>query len=195
VDGTEFSTALPLQLLYFRADKADENVELDWETQDEKNVAGYFVEYSTDGREFTAISWVDSKGNYSGRQRYNFLHTEPKVGFNFYRLVLEDLDSNTKQSDIRSVYFAKKTVSSAMIYPNPTTIGQDTYLSLALETAQQIDIEVYDAHGRQIQKLQTERSAGDHNLPLADSAFAPGIYFINVKYAQRSETLKLVVTK
>jgi hypothetical protein len=80
----------------------------------------------------------------------------------------------------------------ASITPNPA--GDKTWLAVNFPTSQQIEIDLYDCTGRKARNYTTTGTllSGSYKLELDLKGLTPGMYYLNVRGAQTSRTLKLV---
>jgi SdrD B-like domain/Secretion system C-terminal sorting domain len=108
-----FSSLLPVPMYSFTAAPQGNNVLLSWQVGTELNLKGYDVEFSTDGRNWSGIGTVAA----AGRNSYQFVHTAPVSGFNYYRIKSVDKDGKFEYSEIRRVNFGR--AGAISIYPNP----------------------------------------------------------------------------
>lgn len=104
---------LPVQWKYFGLSPKGRQVELRWETGNEQNNRGFFVERSSDGRSFEAIGFVNA--DESGTYRH--LDKEPVPGLNFYRLKQVDRDNGFSYGPVRSIRMDG--TGTLQIVPNP----------------------------------------------------------------------------
>lgn len=76
------------------------------------------------------------------------------------------------------------------IYPNPTY----DFININIEGAQtdHAQVTVTDAAGRQIETMKVGLASGRTLLPLSTSAWASGVYFIQVKTAQEVKVQKVI---
>ncbi|MEI6408312.1 MAG: C25 family cysteine peptidase [Bacteroidota bacterium] len=94
------------------------------------------------------------------------------------------------------VVVATHTPSSAdfdvSITPNPA--GNKTWLAVNFPTSQQVEIDLYDCTGRKARSYTATGTllSGSYKLELDLKGLTPGMYFLNVRSAQTSRTLKLV---
>jgi hypothetical protein len=58
----------------------------------QSNNAGWHIEHSTDGAAWARIGWVAGNGDEREFKSYDFLHTHPAKGQNYYRLLQMDYD-------------------------------------------------------------------------------------------------------
>lgn len=97
----------------FTAVSLTQSVLLNWTVGKETNVNKYQLEHSTDNLLFTNLNTMPAAGNRS----YNWIHTTPENGINYYRLKIIGTAGNIKYSNIQKVNFGLNSI--ATIYPNP----------------------------------------------------------------------------
>lgn len=151
--GVLNALTLPVQLTAFTAVPAGTKVQVQWKTTNEINVAGYIVEYSTDGNNWTAIGTVPATGN----TQYVWLHVTPRTGINYYRIRITDMDATAKYSEVRTVSLIKN--GQVAVYPNPVVDG---IIAVSLDdrfTGQAVSFSVYSMNG-QLVKQQYALQAG-----------------------------------
>jgi Secretion system C-terminal sorting domain len=108
---------LPVSLLSFTAQKKEELVLVKWLTATEQNAKQFIVEWCTDGIHWQPAGAVAANGNSNTILQYNFLHTSPAKGINYYRLKQQDNDGHEKYSAVVSVRMDKN--SAVSVLPNP----------------------------------------------------------------------------
>ncbi len=122
---------LPVTLLRFSALREADRVKVLWNVAQERDMAEYVVERSTDGRKFDSIGTVAA----SGQQQYFLYDEHPVTGMNYYRLRQVEVSGRAEYSATVSVLFsaAKETMQ---VYPNPATdyFNISTKMSLASVT-------------------------------------------------------------
>lgn len=109
--------SLPVELLSFTAEKAEQSTLLNWKTTQEQNSDRFEVERSANGVTFTTIGKVTAAGNTQQLTSYSFIDNNPLNGTNYYRLKQVDVDETYTWSKIVSVNFSS--VSKVTISPNP----------------------------------------------------------------------------
>ncbi len=97
----------------FTAAPQAQNVLLNWTVGKETNVNKYQLEHSTNNLLFSNLNTIPATGNRS----YNWIHTTPEIGTNYYRIKIIGTAGNIKYSNIQKVNFGLN--STATIYPNP----------------------------------------------------------------------------
>lgn len=79
------------------------------------------------------------------------------------------------------------------IHPNPASNG--TSLSLVLEKAGAVKIEVYNTTGNLVYSEENNAAAGSHHFTLNTENFSSGVYFVKVNSSETASTQKLIINK
>jgi hypothetical protein len=98
------SSPLPVELVYFRAEKQGRSVNLSWATSVEINNGSFTVERSSDGVHFTGIQEIKGQGNSSGLVLYSYQDAAPQA-INYYRLKQTDFNGSITLSSVVPVEF------------------------------------------------------------------------------------------
>ena len=162
---------LPLTLLTFTVNKSGDNVALSWKTASEINVSRIEIEHSSNSRNWLAIGSVAAQNNNSNT--YNFVHTVPVNGNNYYRLKMIDRDGKFVLSDVRMVRFDDGNANKMVLVPNPSNTNAILYIPIAAENRY---IKIYNAIGSMVRQFKVD--AGTSQLRINTSNLAAGIYFI-----------------
>jgi len=114
------SSSLPLKLLEFNGQRIESSsIKLLWETINEVNSSGFWVERSLGNTAiFSSVAFVKSRGG-NFLQRYEYIDTNNYEGASFYRLRQVDLDGRFNISKIISIkgILSNKTI----VFPNPNS--------------------------------------------------------------------------
>lgn len=187
------NAALGIMWKRFTAQRADQISVLNWITSMEKNSDYFIVERSHDGLIFNPISSkIPSQaigGHSESELSYNFNDLTPLDGHNYYRIRQFDLDGKENLSKTLDVYFG--TDSKISIYPNP---AQDIiHATIQVTKGGPANIEIMDASGRIVQRVQTSLQAGTNNVNIPIHDLASGVYLIKVsndKGMRYSQTIR-----
>jgi uncharacterized protein YdeI (BOF family) len=136
---------LPVSLIDFKASlNQNKTTDLYWTVGEEKNLKAYFVEKSTDGRNFYAFKQVKAEG----KNQYKTTDEIPFNGTIYYRLKMVDNDESFDYSKIVSV--DKKGLDKTFkIYPNPTS--QAIYVENT-EGVTPDQVNIYNINGQLVKK-------------------------------------------
>lgn len=187
-DGGE---ALPVALLSFNANPANNAVLTQWTTQTEINNAYFTVERSADGQNFEAVGTVKGAGNSSALRNYEYTDEEPLKGTSYYRLRQTDYNGNSTLSDVVPVSFVVN--GSMTVYPNPAT--SEVFISIR-NPGDEVTININDMLGRRIYSKTYSSIPGSTgqlvSLPTAGNLPA-GVYLVEARCDEREYTQKLIV--
>ncbi|MEI2738296.1 MAG: hypothetical protein V9F01_05880 [Chitinophagaceae bacterium] len=116
---------LPTNLVAFSGQKEGSVNKLRWITATESNNLGFEVQRSTDGINYTVISFVNTLamgGNSNDILNYNYADNNPPGSKQYYRLRQIDVDNHSKFSNIILIKDNKAlTLAIAGLFPNPAT--------------------------------------------------------------------------
>lgn len=180
------STSLPIELIDFDAIAKDANVELDWSTASERSSSHFDIEHSIDGALFESIGRLETAGESSILQHYEFEHVDPASGNNYYRLAHYDLDGTLSYSDIESVYFGKG--KSISIFPNPVN-G-----SFTISTSEDYNIgsfSVFDMQGGLVEQKSVIQYR--NNIEVETTEWRNGVYQVLVVYLDGTTAVKNII--
>ncbi len=134
---------LNLRFENFTADKVNDGVLLNWRLQNDNGVTKYEIQYSTDGNNFSKLNTI---ANNNITANYNYTHTNPKNGFNYYRIVAYDLFNQPFYTEVKSVKYQNE--FKANIYPNPAS--NVLYLSTNITNYKNYDYTIFDINGKKV---------------------------------------------
>lgn len=187
-DGSDQPLAfvLPIELISFKAKESKTNVLLNWTTASERNSSHFNIEHSTDGAQFESIGRLETAGESSVLQNYEFEHVDPASGDNYYRLAHYDLDGTLSYSDIESVYFGKG--KSISIFPNPVKGG------FTISTSEDYNIEsysVFDMQGVLVEQQSVIQYR--NNIEVETNEWRNGVYQVLVLYSDGTTAVKNII--
>jgi hypothetical protein len=158
---------------------------LKWSTSTEKNNAGFALQRSKDGVEFSTIATIASKvpgGNSNSLLQYGYTDAKPINGINYYRLKQTDFDGKERFSKTISINGGNITnFSLTRIAPNP--VQNKVYAYVEAPKAGSINFRITDVTGRVIMQQAIRVNAGENMIPLNVSNLQSGTYFINATCA------------
>jgi predicted outer membrane repeat protein len=179
------SSPLPIKLISFEAKAQEKHIQLTWKTASETNSAGYDIERSENGKDFTKIGYVKSvanNGNSNEQLGYAFTDETPIEGNNFYRLKQLDLDGKFAYSAIKSVKMENE--ETVKVYPNPSS----DFINIETNSNSKIkNIQLVNAKGSVVYHSNLfENKIDISNQPL-------GIYFLKIEETSGKITLEKVL--
>lgn len=157
---------LPVTLESLKAIKeGNSKARLDWKVGMEDNVKGYEIERSSNGINFTKISFVSAIG------ARGYMYTDQQIlpGRNFYRLKMVDNDGTYKYSFIVSVNGPSE--QSLKLFPNPVNSKLYIQHESAGENAR---LRIFGVSGQLMQLIRIPENAVQTNINV--ESLKPGIY-------------------
>lgn len=170
------SSPLPVTLTNFGGNINGCNAILNWSTGSEQNFDRFDVQYSRDGKSFSTIGQVQSKGKAAG-SAYSFTYS-PESGKGYYRLSIVDKDGSSTASKVIDLT-ARCSERSITLAPNPTT---SLVRITGLSTGDQI--RVYGLNGQ----LVLQQTAANLSEQIDLGAYPAGMYQVII--ANSTEQLK-----
>jgi Secretion system C-terminal sorting domain len=172
---------LPVEMVSFSVKEMNKSAVLSWATESEQNNAGFDIEKSEDGISFRTIGWVPGKGNSASRQEYLYDDKNIRSGKTFYyRLRQVDIDGRFKYSSIDQLTIANDGSMAGDFYPNPTSNGKVVLDFSAIENGS-LQVEVFDASGKQHKQLKVAVTKGNNSLNFNFSGLAAGTYYVKME--------------
>ncbi len=180
------ASLLPVELIYFKGNKIEENAILEWKTASEEN-NDYFEIQVAKGEEalqagtFETLGRVEGNGTTVEEQLYTYLDTEKfKSGIRYYRLKQVDFDGAYEYSDIISIEFEEKPELDLHVYPNPVVAGDVPNVYFELPITSEVDFILTDVTGRVLKRIKRTFEPGSITISIEmDKNLAPGIYYLS----------------
>lgn len=182
---------LPVTLTGFSVTPSGKEATIRWTTLSETNNDRFDILRSADNQTWQTVTTVPAKGKPGATTRYEATDKTPLNGNSYYRLRQYDKDGKTTLSNIQSLSMAAVKAFAASVYPNPT--------------ANSINIQVKNYDGAVTTSLMNAQGTVLHRQVLTVSAatstyrlalnqqLASGIYYVQLKGSNLSQTIKVVV--
>ena len=190
VDVAVMASSLPLKLLSFTGKLRDDQVDLNWETTNEKNVLGFDIERMT-GNAWDKIGFVASSSTNVLSNHYACNDNFPMKGINYYRLKILDIDGKFVYSNIINIDLKPNKNFIYQNFPNPFSNFTDIKFEIAEKTS--VKIIVYNAIGIQVAVLLNEiKEPGMYQVRWNAENVASGNYYYKVVIGENIITKKIL---
>lgn len=166
---------LPISLREFKGTNETTTNLLYWVTETEINGAGFGIERSSDGENFTKIDWVDGAGNSQIAVEYVYRDMSPLTGTSYYRLAMEDIDGRVEYSPITSVE-RKDGRGFGIISVGPNPSANIINISILNEEIGPVQYLIYDVMGRKVREGTQDLAIGINNFPIDAAMMGTGMY-------------------
>ena len=197
--------ALPVELVYFYAEKQNDYITLYWGTATELNNYGFIPQRSVnDSTSFVDIGFVFGHGTTYSPKDYSFADTTAvDSGRLFYRLKQLDTNGDFKYSwvvepdsvtSVKSVAAEFEERVSISVYPNP--FNSLTSVMFSLREEGYVNLYIVDILGRRTTELYVgEIEKGNHRIIIDGSRLASGIYFVILRTRLETVSRKILNLK
>ncbi len=159
---------LPLKMLWFTVEEENHNTLLKWLVAEESNVQGYYIERSTDLKQWNDIGFVEALNNTSQNSLYSFTDPFP-VSLAYYRLRSTDFDGTENYSEIQILNRGNDFFLE--LYPNP---AEDVLNLISTYPEQSFDIKIFNSFGEAVKLAQL------NNTTINVSDLSPGLYYLQI---------------
>lgn len=181
------TSALPVNLISFTADKLNNAVQLNWQTMSEKNFSFFEAERSNDGIIFSRLGEVPISFNNSTKKNYSYTDNSPITGTNFYRLKMVDADAKFTYSKTVALRFDGSN-NALQIFPNPAKDILHVQVTGSNENAV---LQIVDLTGRKL-KEQRINVDGTTSVSVDINDLPKGMYNLLLKTNSKTEHQKFV---
>lgn len=176
---------LPVEWVSFTATSQKTGILLEWVTGTEEDNQHFILERSQNGRDFEVVEYIESQGQSSHTQYYEFLDAKAARGINYYRISQKDFSGEIETYKIIEARLAQHI--AIQIYPNP--VVNDVVVDLPI-IDEAISIEIFDVVGKRV--FQTKENANNGLLNLNLASLNTGTYILVVNTATEVFSQKLV---
>jgi len=160
----------------------EQKAAINWKIANEKGIAYYSVQRSTDGVNFTEIAKVNPSNSGITTQSYRSLDNAiPDNKYIYYQLEIADKRGNTQLSDIKM--FTSPTRSIKLITslsPNPVSKVGHLMMDFNADKEGTMIVRLYNQNGSLIkqQEMMAVKGLNSGHFHLGDLNLAPGTYYI-----------------
>jgi len=183
---------LPVRITTVQASKINEDVIIEWKTENELNIRHYEVERSTDGINFIKASTV----NTNEIKSYTWLDKDALISQVYYRIKSIDISGAIQYSKIVKLVIDNQNTALLIVYPNPVSSNK-LQLRLNKQIPGQYKAIFFNNKGQQIFVQQWQ-----HNGDFVNKIFelppsiAAGIYQLEiVKPDKKKKTISVTIQR
>lgn len=170
--GFAYNVILPVKLISFTGRIVAADGKLNWNIADAADLAGFELEYSTDGRNYKKLADI-AASNATG---YSFLHRALPAGANYYRLLIKDKNGKSFYSQV--VLLSVGQPRTYLVSVSPTIVSDKLVPVIYSAGKQALEVVVTDALGRRIMHNKTIMEAGPNQWHINTASLARGMYFV-----------------
>lgn len=170
---------LPVVLSHYSAILTAVNtVKISWTTTFEQNNDYFTIERSVDGVNFTLLGQV-AANNISTGSNYNFEHTNPAAGDNYYRLSQTDIDRKITVYSIHKVRISSIESNTVLLYPNP--VRDNLSIRMTNSYSGELTIGVINSSGSVSRNVKVAKIGASLQQGLSIAELPAGYYTLEIK--------------
>ena len=172
--------------------KKNIGVQIEWSNLTEKDVVGYTVERSVNGKDFSLIAELAATSNQNDKADYQSFDPAPVSGVSYYRIKALETTGKIVYSKILSISLGKS-VTGLKLYPNPV-MGNQATISLSNLKLGQYNLQIANTSGVNVytRVIRTQSSNLTQILDLP-STIKPGVYTIVITGESYKESKVFIV--
>lgn len=186
--------SLPIELLYFKAEKQSDVVDLSWATANEINNDFFTVERSTDGQNFAPVLTQPGAGTTTSTKYYSATDQQPPSGYLYYRLKQTDFDGHFTYSDVETIKdrnAAGPQFEIMSIGPNPFT--ESFKINWTMKESGNVTIMITNAGGQLVKEEDMIANDGYNTYEFIDDRnLTKGTYIITIIAGDEKQTKKII---
>lgn len=183
---------LPVTLTSYTASPRNQTSLLDWTTESEYNNDFYTLEYSTNGRDFEILDEINGKGTTAETSSYQYIHKNPIIGENYYRLTQIDFDGTQEVLGTKVLTFKTDEII-VKIQPNPI-LEQSLRIAYISPENGMVEMTVLGVDGKIIREKRENVLAGTTMIDLELPGLSNGIYFLKTVQGNIVKTSRFMKT-
>lgn len=187
------ANALPVEFIKFSAERAGNEVVVDWATSTEENNDFFEVQRSADGVNFEVIGEVNGAGTTINMQTYSYTDVDAPKSQLYYRLRQVDFNQVFDYSRIASVSGeegSEMAVSINSIYPNPFV--ESFNIEFDAPSQGRAQLAIMNSSGQMIYQNEIDVWAGSNTFNYNEGGYlTPGYYILTLKLGDEQLTEKI----
>ena len=196
--GTICDGPNPVMLLTFTTAVDNNNVKLQWATENEFNNSGFELERKVikEGANWQKICFIQGNGTTTEPKVYFYEDKVLSAGKYSYRLKQLDFNGNYEFYDLPDevIIGAPKDFNITQNYPNPSNPKSKIDYCIPIDAI--VTIRVYDILGREVAVLVNEFKQADYfSVEFDGTNFASGVYFYKLESGSFNQTKKMLIIK
>ena len=186
-------TVLPVTLVSFTTQLANEKVWLAWATKQEDNLSYYGIERSFDNKEFQQVALLFPAEDLSNGNNYSYKDpvNNIKAPVIYYRLKMVDKDGKYKYSETRTVRMGGTNSGSAKLTTWPNPVVNELHVSVPSNWQDQtVSCQLLNTMGSIIKSFNMLQSA---TIGMAD--LPAGTYYLKVANGKEISTQTIIKSR
>jgi hypothetical protein len=188
--GADLNNPLPLSLVKFSGRNLNGTGLLNWTMADQKDLKGFQVEKSIDGKNFSDIGFVAPSIDKAAEPNYSF--TDRNLSRDsYYRIRMTHQDGTSTVSHVVIIRIDMLGNADVQLYPNPSTTGAQISIDGNL-SGMDVDVRIIGTDGRENGTLSGELETVNAQFSNMVKSLPAGVYQIKVVSEEVTKTLRFI---
>ena len=182
------NAVLPVSFLNLNGKNNGSNNMISWDIGNERNMAYYELERSTDGKTFSSISKITA----TGKSSYNYSDNISATSFPvyFYRVKSIDKDGQFSYSAVVKI---RMSVKGMFVQVSPNPFIEKLHVNIESSVKDKATIILTDFSGRQVLKKNISLSPGDNAFEINEAArLSKGTYLLTIISSQQIQSIRVI---
>ncbi|MFT3822724.1 MAG: CotH kinase family protein [Chitinophagaceae bacterium] len=169
---TNYSAIVPPKLFDFKGEANDTQINLSWNTSEQRNVLRYLLYRSMDNKNYSLVDSVSA--NNAVESIYLYPDKNAFKGINYYKLAMKASDGVI--IDSASAMVQLKTAGNFLLYPNPVKDNVNIYV--IAEQSHVENIVLYNITGHKVLQKTLQVHTGANVFTLRLKTLPAGVYIL-----------------
>lgn len=187
----EVGFILPLNLVSFEATRNGQQINLQWNTDNERNMAGFEIQRSYDGTDFISIGSLASTPNANGIGRYYFTDNKADTRSTriYYRIKMNEQNGSAQYSPVKMVQNTIGSVMNISVYPNPVN-DQISVTRPANWQQSSLQYELFNTSGHVVKSFRGAEGGMTDKLQVGE--LSRGVYILRISNGVETQNQRIV---
>lgn len=179
------NSALPIELAYFKAERVEDQVNVEWGTLSEIDNSHFCIERSHNGDSFEELDRMAGNLDSNHLMEYAWTDEQPLTGKSYYRLRQVDTDGAYSYSQIVEVngYFG---LGDWVAYPNPAKEQISINFGASKFENEILSLKIYDVLG---QPFEAQYQLNGSELNINTQNLRGGYYIMKLAVGGKNESI------
>jgi hypothetical protein len=174
-----FKTVHPImQLTALNAGQQNQQIFLNWKTENNESIKKYWIQKSNDGSDFSDVGVINTENSFSNK--YEWVDRFPSIGLNYYRIKSLQIDGTIDYSETIKTKGLIKEAQIIGFFPNPAT-SNNMNLDLSNQPAGKYRVQLFNSSGQMVMDQSFNFTGGNGVQKLSSNlSLKAGIYHLQI---------------
>jgi len=174
-----FKTVHPImQLTALNAGQQNQQIFLNWKTENNESIKKYWIQKSNDGSDFSDVGVINTENSFSNK--YEWVDRFPSIGLNYYRIKSLQIDGTIDYSETIKTKWLIKEPQNITFFPNPAT-SNNMNLDLSNQPAGKYRVLLFNSSGQMVMDQSFNFTGGNGVQKLSSNlSLKAGVYHLQI---------------